>query len=132
MELNREDGLKIYIAAPYSAETEEERRKNTEVVIDAAFALFQKGHFPYIPHLTHWVDKRAKGTGVTMEWDDYMRWHRPWLEICDAFLYLNSSKGADLELQMAKDLGKLIFYSIDEIPVVQNNEVIELIGEVNE
>ncbi|NQS90727.1 DUF4406 domain-containing protein [Patescibacteria group bacterium] len=51
-----------------------------------------------------------------MEWEDYMRWHRPWLETCDAFLYLNSSKGADLELQIAKDLDKLIFYSIDEVP----------------
>jgi len=107
--------LKIYIAAPYSVETEKERVNNVESAIDAALALFQKGHFPYIPHLTHWVDKRAKETGATMKWDDYMRWHRPWLETCDAFLYLNSSKGADLELQMAKDLGKLIFYSIEEI-----------------
>jgi len=113
--------LKIYIAAPYSADTEEEQIKNTEVVIDAALTLFQKGHFPYIPHLTHWVDKRAKETEIAMEYEDYMKWHRPWLEACDAFLYLGSSKGADLELQMAKDLGKIIFYSIDEIPVAQNN-----------
>ena len=109
------NSLKIYIAAPYSAETEEERRKNTEAVIDAALTLFQKGHFPYIPHLTHWVDKRAKEANVAMRWEDYISWHKPWLKTCDAFLYLNSSKGADLELQAAKDLGKLIFYSIDEI-----------------
>jgi len=64
--------LKVYIAAPYSAEREEERRKNTEAVIDVALALFQKGHFPYIPHLTHWVDKRAKETDVVMEWEDYI------------------------------------------------------------
>ena len=114
--------LKIYIAAPYSADTEEEQIKNTEVVIDAALTLFQKGHFPHIPHLTHWVDKRAKETKSTMKYEDYMKWHRPWLETCDAFLYLNSSKGADLELQMAKDLGKTIFYSIDEIPLAKNNE----------
>ena len=109
--------LKIYIAAPYSADTEEEQIKNTEVVIDAALTLFQKGHFPYIPHLTHWVDKRAKETEIAMEYEDYMKWHRPWLEACDAFLYLNSSKGTDLELQIAKDLGKPIFYSVDEVPV---------------
>ena len=115
------NSLKIYIAAPYSADTEEEREKNTEAVINAALALFKKGHFPYIPHLTHWVDKRAKETNVVMEWKDYIKWHRPWLETCDAFLYLNSSKGADLELQVAKKLGKLIFYSIDDILMVQNN-----------
>ena len=115
------NSLKIYIAAPYSADTEEEREKNTEAVINAALALFKKGHFPYIPHLTHWVDKRAKETNVVMEWKDYIKWHRPWLETCDAFLYLNSSKGADLELRVAKKLGKLIFYSIDDILMVQNN-----------
>jgi len=109
------NSLKIYIAASYSADTEEERIRNTEAVIDIALVLFQKGHFPYIPHLTHWVDKWAKKTKAAMEWEDYMRWHRPWLEACDAFLYLNSSKGADMELKMAKDLGKTIFYSIEEI-----------------
>ena len=120
--MNREP-LKIYIAAPYSAETEKERIKNTETVIDVALTLFQKGHFPYIPHLTHWVDKRAKGTDVAMRWEDYIRWHRPWLETCDVFLYLGSSEGADLELQMAKDLSKSIFYSIDEIPIGLKRQV---------
>ena len=115
------NSLKIYIAGPYSAETEEERAKNTESAIDAALILFQKGHFPYIPHLTHWIDKRAKKTNIAMEWEDYMKWHRPWLEACDAFLYLDSSKGADLELQAAKDLDKLIFYSIDDVSMVQSD-----------
>jgi len=116
------NSLKIYIAAPYSAETKEERGKNTKAVIDIALTLFKKGHFPYIPHLTHWVDERAKGTGIAMKWEDYMKWHRPWLEACDAFFYLNSSKGTDLELQMAKKLRKTIFYSIDEVPVAQTLE----------
>ncbi|MDP8234119.1 MAG: DUF4406 domain-containing protein [Candidatus Saelkia tenebricola] len=111
------ESLKIYIAAPYSAKTEKERKENAEASINTALTLFKKGHFPYIPHLTHWVDKRAKETKVVMEWEDYMKWHKPWLEACDAFLYLGSSKGTDLELQVAKDLGKIIFYSIDEIPV---------------
>ena len=111
----KSSSLKIYIAASYSADTEEGRIKNTEVTIDAALVLFKKGHFPYIPHLTHWVDKRAEETGVSLNWEDYMRWHKPWLEACDVLLYLGSSKGADLELQMAKDLRKLIFYSINDI-----------------
>jgi len=107
--------LKIYIGAPYSGETEEERVRNVEAAIDAACILFQKGHFPYIPHLTHFVDKRTKETKIIFKWEDYMKWHKPWLEACDGFLYLSSSKGADLELQTAKDLKKLIFYSIEEI-----------------
>tara|TARA_B100000315_G_C14425531_1_gene517635 strand:+ start:548 stop:901 length:354 start_codon:yes stop_codon:yes gene_type:complete len=108
--------LKVYIAGPYTAATEQELMKNVHAAIDAALVLFQRGHFPYIPHLTHWVDKRVKESGIDLEWEDYMKWHKPWVPTCDAFLYLNSSKGADLELQAAKDSGKLIFYSIDEIP----------------
>lgn len=118
------NSLKIYIASPYSAKTEGERRKNTKIVIDAALTLFQKGHFPYIPHFTRWVDKRAKETDVTMKWKGYVRWHKPWLEACDALLYLGSSKGADIELQIAKDLGKRIYYSTEEVPAVKNKEVI--------
>ena len=46
-----------------------------------------------------------------------MEWHRPWLDVCDGFLYLRSSKGADIELNMAKELGKTIYYSIIDIPL---------------
>lgn len=109
--------LKIYIAAPYSAEAEDERLSNTKIAIDSAIELFQKGHYPYVPHLTHWVDGRVNEVGSKISWEGYMEWHRPWLEVCDGLLYLGSSKGADIELQMAKDLGKMIYYSITEVPL---------------
>jgi len=113
----KKNSLKIYIAAPYSANKKERREKNVEAAIDVAITLYKKGHFPYLPHLTHLVDKRAKKTSITMVWSDYMKWHKPWLMACDAFFYLGSSKGADIELQLAKDLGKIIFYSVEEVPV---------------
>lgn len=113
--------LKIYIAGPYSAESEQEKEKNANSAIDVALALFQKGHFPYAPHLTHWVDKRAKESSIIMKWPDWMKWHNVWLEKCDALLYLSASKGADIELKKAKELGKLIFYSIDDIPDSRSN-----------
>src|SRR3989442_10299891 len=108
--------LKVYIAAPYTADTEEQVRTNVNTAIDAAFVIFSKGHFPYVPHLTHFIDKRAKETGVDLKWEDYIRWDMAWVEICDALLFLRSSRGASLELQAAKELGKKIFYSLDEIP----------------
>jgi len=111
--------LKIYIAGPYTDKTEEKKLKNVKIAIDAAVKIYKKGHFPYIPHLTHFVDKRVKKIGVRMRWKDYMKWHDAWLTICNAFLYLGSSKGADRELKKAKKLGKKIFYLTDEIPVVK-------------
>ena len=109
--------LRIYIAGPYTAADERGLENNTYAAIDAAIAVFRKGHIPYVPHLTHYVDVRAKQTATPMTWQDYLRWDMPWLELCDAVLYLAPSKGADLEVKRAQELRKTIFDSIDEIPV---------------
>ena len=114
--------LKIYIAGPYSAETAEQRLQNVNVAIDAALQVFFKGHFPYVPHLTHYVDERANATNITMRWEDYITWDMPWVAACEALLYLRSSRGADLELKAAQALGKQIFYSVDEIPTVVRHD----------
>lgn len=109
--------LKIYIAGPYSANTENGKQKNVNVAIDTAIAIFLKGHFPYIPHLTHFVDKRTKKKKLKLQWNDYIRWDMPWLKVCDALFFLKSSKGANLELQAAQKKKMRIFYSIKEIPI---------------
>lgn len=112
--------LRIYIAGPYTAPTEAERVVNTQRAIAAGLKIFRLGHIPYIPHLTHYVDIYAQSTGVRMTWDDYIALDLAWLEVCDALLYLGPSKGADLELQYATDLGKTIFRAISEIPSRNN------------
>src|SRR2546427_474948 len=108
--------LKIYIAGPYTAPTDDERKANVETAIGAAIAIFRKGHAPYIPHLTHFVDDYAARNAITFTWDDYMRWDMPWVAACDALLYLKGSRGADLELEVARRFKKQIFMSLDEIP----------------
>lgn len=115
--------LKIYIAGPYSAETEKQRIRNVNVAIDAAIAIFLKGHFPYVPHLTHYVDERTKKNGHELKWEDYIRWDMPWLDACDALLYLNNSKGANIELQAAQKRGIKIFSSVEEIPIVEEKMI---------
>jgi hypothetical protein len=110
--------LRIYIAGPYTAETAERMVSNVNAAIDASFIIYSRGHFPYIPHLTHFIDQRAKEVGFKLEWEDYIRWDLVWLEHCDALLYLSGSRGADLELKAAKKAGKQIFYSLDEIPSI--------------
>ena len=108
--------LRIYIAGPYTASSEAEIQKNVETAIDASLALYKKGHFPYVPHLTHFIDQRARQTGVQMTWEDYVfRWDSAWLALCDALLFLAESPGARKELELAQRLGKKIFYSLDEV-----------------
>jgi len=114
------DALTIYIAGPYSSTDPDRVAQNVTRVIDTALRILELGHYPFIPHLTHFVDLRAKQLGINLTWDDYITWDLQWLYRCDALLYLDSSKGADLELTKAIEFGKRIFRSIDEIPIVQN------------
>ena len=111
--------LRIYVAGPYSGETPEKVQQNVNRAIDAGIAIFQKGHHPYVPHLTHLVDQRARENGAPMSWEEFMRWDAPWLEVSDALLYLAPSRGADIELKQAQGLGMTIFHSLEEIPRVE-------------
>ncbi|MBI4443750.1 MAG: DUF4406 domain-containing protein [Acidobacteria bacterium] len=103
--------MRIYIAGPYTALSEAQTLQNVQRAIDAALKLYERGHLPYIPHLTHWVDKRAKEIGIEITHDDYIRrWESGWLALCDALLFLGESPGACEELELAKQLGKRIYY----------------------
>jgi hypothetical protein len=108
--------LRIYVAGPYTAPTPSALEDNTKRAIDAGIALLHKGHTPFIPHLTHYVDVRAQERGIKISWEEYIQWDAEWLKACDALLYLGQSKGADLELAQAKAAGKQIFFSVEEIP----------------
>lgn len=113
--------LKIYIAGPYTHKEKIRRETNVALAIDSAINIYKKGHFPYIPHLTHFVDMRAEELGIKIPWIKYMKWHDIWLDTCDAFLYLGSSKGADRELKKAEKLRIKIFHSVDDIPTFKKN-----------
>jgi hypothetical protein len=111
--------LHIYIAGPYTAQGKNGPAANTKRAIDAGIAVFLRGHHPYIPHLTHYVDLRARQIGRKLTWSDYMTWDLPWLDLCDALLYLGKSRGADVELKRAARLKKKIFFTLSEIPRVK-------------
>jgi hypothetical protein len=107
--------MKIYVAGPYSAPTLEEIEGNVQRAIDAGIQIWKKGHFPYIPHLLHWLDLRSQELKTPMDWFDYMLWDAPWVDDCHALLLLAESKGALIEYERAKEEGKVIFHWIDEI-----------------
>lgn len=115
--------LRIYIAGPYGAATHEERERNVRRAIDVGIILLRKGHIPFIPHLTHYVDLRATEIKELLTWHDYIKWDLGWLAVSDALLFLGSSPGADIEYEQAKVSGKIIFHSLDEIPLVRGKDV---------
>jgi len=107
--------LKIYIAGPYTASSKREILMNVNNAIDVGIRVWEKGHYPYIPHLTHFVKARPE---FKLLWKDFIEWNRPWIDCCDALLYLRKSKGADIEKEYAQSKEKMIFKSLKEIPTV--------------
>jgi hypothetical protein len=64
--------MKIYIAGPYSSHDHAAVDTNVTAAIDAGIAVLKRGHVPFIPHLSHFVDLRATASGQPIGYEDYM------------------------------------------------------------
>lgn len=106
--------MRIFVSGPISAPTETEMIANSEIAQHVAYELIKKGHVPLVPHLSVYASYRDK---VSYEW--WMEYCFEWLGQCEALFYIGPSKGADIELARAKELGLQVFYSLDEVPVVK-------------
>lgn len=114
--------LRIYIAGPYSPVNEnkhsciQEAAQNVDKAISVGLKLMKKGHYVFIPHLSHFVHTHHE---CDREW--------PWYDIDNTFLkywanalfYIGSSKGADNELKYAKKLGYLTYLRLEDVPEVE-------------
>lgn len=103
--------MKIYVAGPYSAPTEEETLANVQKCINVARVLIILGHNPYVPHLSHYVDE-----GVNFGYDKWMVLTEEWLRCCDALYQVAPSPGAERELVLAEELGKPVYLKLEEVP----------------
>ena len=113
----------ILIAGPYRSGTNDDPElisqnlKNLEAM---ALPIFRKGHIPMIGEwvalpLMQLAGSKAIGDAV---WDEiqYPVAHRL-LEKCDAVLRIEgASKGADMDVQIARDKGLPVYFSLDEVP----------------
>ncbi len=110
--------MRIYIAGPYS---QGETAINVRNAILAADKVLELGHIPFVPHLTHfWHYISPK------PWNVWLKIDQDWLKVCDALLRLpGPSKGADLEIDLAKSLGIPIYESLDELPCKEGFEDVE-------
>jgi len=113
----------IYVAGKYNAPTDGARLKNTNKAIDMGIRIYtEKGHYPVVPHLTHWIEKRMDYKGMPPRENEF--WYdfdNIILPSCEGFIKIcndGESKGADLEEKLAKEKGLIIFDSFDDIPSI--------------
>lgn len=119
-----EEPFRVYVAGPYCPtgcslhSASKIAQQNVDKAIEAGNRIIEKGHFVFIPHLSHFVhihySCKKDYDGWWYEEDNTFLEH--W---ANAFLYLGSSKGADSELKLAKERNLRIFYSINDVPVVK-------------
>jgi hypothetical protein len=99
----------VYVAGPYS---KGDQLLNIRQAILAANEVLEKGYYVFIPHLTHfWHMITPK------EYDKWLEIDTAILERCDIIYRIpGESVGADLEVALAKNLGKLIVYNLGDLP----------------
>ena len=116
---------KCYVSGPISSggkATLEETESYVELAMDAGMILFKAGICAVVPHLSHWWDKHMTMRGVETEWDEWILLDLTIITHCDILLRLpGDSKGADVEVQYAKDQDILVATSIDEVLAFDRN-----------
>jgi hypothetical protein len=113
----------ILVAGPYRSGTNDDPTliaKNVSAMTDAALRLFRAGHLPVmgewfaLPLIEH---AGSKGVGDPIFDEIFHPISRRLVAKCDACLRIGgASKGADEMVAIAKEYGKSIYYSIEEIP----------------
>lgn len=98
----------VYVAGPY---TNPDPVSNTNKAIAAANDLIDLGFAPFVPHLYHWCHEQAP-----RDYEDWMAVDFAWVRRSDFLLRLpGESPGADREVDLAKELGIPVCYSVADV-----------------
>lgn len=116
----------ILIAGPYRSGTDDDPQKmleNLRRLEQASWPIFQAGHIPMIGEwvaLPIWQVAGGKTIGDALYDQILYPTAVRLIEHCDALLRLpGQSKGADNDVQLAKERGIPVYHITDEIPVYQ-------------
>lgn len=107
----------IGVAGPYSAPSEQERKKNLDKLNAAAAALMEMGHIPLIG-----VNAALPVIEKTKTSDAYkgiMDISLAVIGACEALLLLAESPGANKERDLILSKGLPVYRTLDEVPKAQ-------------
>jgi len=115
----------ILVSGPYVTGTDgdpDRIRQNLARMEAMAMPLFEKGHLAVVGEWLAWPVITAAG-GDSHQSEQFSRYQYPvahrLLHRCDAVLRIpGESRGADLECDLAREIGKPVYTSLDEIPDV--------------
>lgn len=106
----------IAVAGPYSAPTEEGRRRNLAIMHDAAAEVRRRGHVPLIGvDVALPVADRLHPEESPERYATIMEISLAVVRRCDALLLIGESPGANREAELIRSLGRQVYRSIEEI-----------------
>lgn len=106
--------MRVYLAGPLSHDDPQVKLSWVRAAMDAGLKVIKAGHQPFVPHLFYFLEQRMIEIGVDVTYEEWMSVDDSYLRLCEAFIYLAMSPGADRELDVAQKIGLKIFYSVDE------------------
>ena len=102
-------GKKVYVAGPMSIG---DTVTNIRQGVLAGAELMKAGHYPFVPHLSHFAHM-IHNEDVTYEM--WLTYDREWVIVCDALIRLpGKSRGADQEERWARRHSIPVYYSVEE------------------
>ena len=120
----------IYVSGPLTGASDEVERRNVEAAMAVGAALWARGHRPVVPHLSHWWDLALRARGQRVPWEQWLDLDVDLLRRCDALFRIAASRGADVELFVARSHNLAVYTSLDEVPVIGEGE--PRVGEVGQ
>lgn len=95
----------IYVSAPYSAPTQAVRQANVNYAMAVAKKLAEAGHYPVVPHLSHYLHEYWRKRDLDMPHEFWMNIDLALLAACDAIIMLpgwRESRGCCEEYDVAE------------------------------
>lgn len=104
----------IAVAGPYSAETQEQRQHNLDLLNEAAAAVLKLGHIPMIGvnaalPIVQSLDANSD------RYEAMMTISMALVDKCDAILMIGNSPGANRERDLVKAKGLPVYENLDDI-----------------
>lgn len=105
----------IGVAGKYSAETEEEKKKNLDLMNEAAARLLELGHTPLIGVNAALPVIEKSNSNTENKYEAIMKISLALINACEGLLLISESPGANKERDLILSKNLPVFYSIEEI-----------------
>jgi len=119
------DDRTIYVSGPIGNGgkcSPEQQIINVQAGEEIYGKLIAKGYAPFLPHLSYYPDKRWREEhSYHFDHATWLAIDKQWVKNCKYFYYMlpeiyGESKGAKMELNWARDMGKRIFTDLKDVP----------------